>query len=113
MQISNPNTSGDDNELIPITRDITQEFLTLDPGAFQELLYALEDQKIPDLSIKIEWNDKMGIDTAWRLKAFSDSRKPDQKRTATIVATREQKYGNVLIQAGNVFASGVIWEEKK
>lgn len=94
--------------------DITHQFLSLDGFSFQKFLWDdLGVEKAPHLLVRVEWDDKMTLDTAFQLKAFSDSRTPKQIREAVIVCTKEVKNDGVLGQAGNVFASGVKWEEKK
>jgi hypothetical protein len=98
----------------PELRDITQEFLTLDESGFRHFLWDLEDEGVPTLSIRLVWDSEtMSTDTTHMLKAFSDSASGivGQQRIATIVSTREEKDGNVLGSAGNVFSSGVNWEE--
>ncbi len=84
----------------PTPKDISSEFINMDPVEFRAFLR--EDRKEPALSITIDWVD---IHTARRLKAFLEGAKDGQERTATIRATEEQ-YKQEL----NVFTSGVKWE---
>jgi len=103
--------SSIDIETEPIPRDITAEYLSLDYSGREILYKQLEGE--PHLHIQIEWDDsnpEMDIYFLRALKGFSDSRTTAQKRTVTIVATAEQKNGDILSKAGNVFAAGVRLE---
>jgi len=84
----------------PMLKDISSEFITMDPVEFRAFLR--KNRKEPALSIAIDWID---IHTARKLKAFLESAKDGQERTATIRATEEQHK-----QEPNVFESGVKWE---
>lgn len=92
--------------------DITQLFLNLTPLDFNRALW--KQSKIenhPMLVIKIEWDESsMNENTAHRLKAFSDSGSAQQDRKAVIICSTQTKNENRFF--GNVFASGVVWEEK-
>ncbi len=85
----------------PTPKDISSEFLSMNSVEFRAFLR--ENRKEPALSITIDWVD---VSTARKLKAFLESAKNGQERTATIRATEEQ-YKQEL----NVFASGVKWEK--
>lgn len=86
-----------------VPKDISEEFLSMDPFEFMDFLRTLRNE--PALSITIDWED---IYTARRLKAFLEDFQAlgKQKRTATIKATEEQYQ-----EEPNVFASGVKWEK--
>lgn len=91
-----------DNE--PISKDVSQEFLSLPSYEFLDFLRS--QRKEPALSITIDWVD---VPTARKLKAFLEDMnalRSGQKRSATIRATEEQHN-----QELNVFASGVKWEK--
>ena len=97
-----PTISESKIEKEPTPRDISSEFLSMDPFEFEDFLQTLKNE--PSLSITIDWVD---WDAATRLKAFKENRYGwDQKRSATIRATEEQHE-----QALNAFASGVKWEK--
>ena len=84
-----------------IPKDVSAEFLRMDPHEFYDFLKTQRQE--PLLSIKIDWIDGA---TTIRLKAFLDDFYPGQKRRATIRATRAQ-----YESSPNVFASGVKWEK--
>lgn len=96
-----PKLNFEQRESIP--KDVSTEFLSMGARDFSNFLRTQKEQDA--LSIKINWVDVM---TARRVKAFLEDRVtcPDQKRFATIRATKEQK-----MQEPNVFSSGVEWEE--
>jgi len=82
--------------------------------AMEFLDFLRTQRREPALSITIDWDDSMGVWTLRRLKAFLEDIVPQQKRHATVRATKEQKEGPILSQRDcrNAFASGVKWEEK-
>lgn len=82
------------------SRDVSQEFLSMEPTEFFDFLDTMGDESA--LSITVDWQS---ADHAKLLKAFLESRESGQRRSATIRAT-EDEYGQAL----NVFASGVKWE---
>lgn len=85
----------------PEPKDISAEFLRMEPLYF--LAFLRTQRQEPALTIAIDWVD---VWTARRLKAFLEDQRGQQKRSATIRATKEQ-YEQEL----NVFASGVKWEK--
>ena len=86
----------------PTPKDISAEFLSMEPLDFLEFLKT--QKNVLSLSIITGWKD---VWTANRLKAFSeDSFRGKQKRSATIRCTVEQHR-----EAANAFSSGVKWEK--
>ncbi|HNZ86287.1 MAG TPA: hypothetical protein PLD95_01180 [bacterium] len=90
-----------ENKIENQPRDITREFETMDTVEFIGFLRSMRGE--PSLSITTDWK---GVRTPRSLKAFVDSAPPNQKRYATVNATREQYEQDV-----NAFESGVKWKE--
>lgn len=84
-------------------KDVSNEFLSMEAFEFSKFLTTLRNE--PLLVIDINWKNRFN---AFAVKAFLEKRVPNQKREATIRATKEQHD-----EAPNVFASGVKWIEIK
>lgn len=85
-------------------KDISHEFETMDRTDFF-ITFLRSVRNIPELSITTDFKD---VSTVRALKAFIDNRSLNQKRYATVRATREQYEQDI-----NAFQSGVKWEEIK
>lgn len=90
-----------ENKIENQPKDITQEFETMDSVEFMGFLRSLRNE--PILSITTDWKS---VRTPRKLKAFVDEAPLNQKRSATVKATKEQYEQDV-----NAFQSGVKWEE--
>jgi hypothetical protein len=88
----------------PQPKNISKEFLQMDSSEFRKFIRSQKNE--PSLHIEIDWVD---ASTARKIKAFledSNAYKRNQKRTATIRATEEQRNQEI-----NVFESGVEWKQ--
>lgn len=86
----------------PQPKDISSEFKDMDVDEFINFLRS--QRKEPALSVVVDWVD---VFTARRLKAFLEGSTKEQRRFASIRATREE-----MEREKNVFNSGVKWIEK-
>ncbi len=84
----------------PQILDVSQEFLTMDIFDFSDFCRL---HKTEPLSICVDWKN---ANEAKRVKAFLEGNIGGAKRFATIKCTKDQ-----MMQAPNVFRSGVKWEE--
>jgi hypothetical protein len=100
---------GNSPEQIPEFIDVSKEFLERDTWEFSDYLRTI--RKVPELKLSVDLStmeDRIQfIGTARRLKAFLESKAPNQKRSAKIIATEEQRNWEP-----NVFSSGVEFERK-
>ncbi len=88
--------------------DLSEQFLTMDPMVFSDELRKYRKLAV-HLKIAVPWKGDYFL--GMKLKAFIDGRTGEQKRTAVIKGTTEEREMALKMQhMPNVLNSGVKWE---